>query len=344
MSRRLLLVLVLGLTFAAITPRDAHADRERAVKLFKQGKLHFEAKAYEDAIRLFSEAYVEYDDEPLIILALAKAYDESGQPDKAVKFYDLFVAHPKSDAVDRAKTKTRAAAIRVELANRPGRIQLADLPEGAKVFLDDRPAQIDATGTLVTRPGAHKLRVEAPGRKAFALAGLMVKPGETLRVPVVMPEAGAGTGGTKPVPAGDKDRTLGWITGGAGLALVATGVTFLILREGTVSDYEKAFPDVVNGQAQASKATRDKFGCPGGAKDTPECTAMINYGNDFLSKATLQRTLGFVFGGVGAVGLGVGTYLLLNPPAKTATVERRLPAIAVTPWSGTPGATLTLRF
>ena len=147
-------------------------------------------------------------------------------------------------------------------------------------------------------PGPHNVVAKLPGKREFQRSAI-VKESETVEVVLdVPPELAAAppSSGEKELPSsavdsGKKGRgPLPWVIGGVGVAGLIGAGTFYALRAGAKSDLEE--------------------GCRG---DT--CPASLE---DTQKKGELYSTLSVVSLGVGVVGIGVATYLLVSAPASPA--------------------------
>lgn len=148
-------------------------------------------------------------------------------------------------------------------------------------------------------PGPHRIIAKLASDKEFRYAAF-AKEGETTEIELAPPPGEEGSGAAEPTkaaggdkgvvtPVAPKGSALPWIIGGVGVAsLVGSGV-FYILRSGAKSDLDGSCrPDGV---------------CPKSLEDTQ-------------NKGQLYTTLSMVTLGVGVVGVGVATVLLVTAPKK----------------------------
>lgn len=208
----------------------------------------------------------------------------------------------------------RSARLRVRSTSRLPRVTLtvAAPAQGQAVLLDGavlgpaawgRPAPLD--------PGPHELVAEAAGKKTWRLR-LDLAEGEqkVLAIPALEDDAqqaglaspGA-SGTTAPRDAGAHpgdpggQRTLGFIVGGAGVVLLGVGGFF--------------------GLQALSKKSESDDRCPTDSTCTKEGVAL----NDEANTAAWIANAGV---GLGLVGVGIGTYLILSagpdeaPPPRSA--------------------------
>jgi hypothetical protein len=241
----------------AAPPLSAEEDkaRQEALELFKQGRNAYKAGDYDAARELFARAFARYDKEPLIALALAKAYDRAAQHEKALLYYEYFLRLAPVDAefsADREATIKRIAEVKLLLQSRPGILKLRNLPPAARVTIDDAPADADASGEIRVAAGEHRIRIVMEQRVPFERPAVSVGPGETREIEVVLPPWIDPS--TLP-----KDHTYTWILAATtGAAAVTTGVLGYLTWRSSV-DYSAAF----DGEGQPNEATRKKYSWQG---------------------------------------------------------------------------------
>lgn len=245
--------LLPSLAEAQPPPLSAEEDKARreALELFKQGRNAYKAGDYDAARELFARAFAVYDKEPLIALALAKAYDRAAQLDKALLYYEYFLRLAPVDAefaADREATVKRIAEVKALLLARPGTLKLRNLPPSAKVTVDDKPADADAAGEIKVEAGQHRIRIVMDNRVPFERPAVQVGPGETKEIEVVLPPLVDPS--TLP-----RDHTYTWLLAAAtGAAAVTTGVFGYLTWRDSV-DYGSAF----DSDGQPNEATRKKY-------------------------------------------------------------------------------------
>jgi len=193
------------------------------------------------------------------------------------------------------------------------------------ISIDGTPISSGELGKpIALEPGAHQVSASAPGAEPFqtqitlnerARLSLVVQIPDAHAAPPAPPPA-PGPGDPPPPPSVSPDRsrtTGGWITLGAGAAfLVGAGVT-LALRESAISSLDDACPSGA---------------CPRSRENELSSTR---------SRAQAEGPIAAVFAGLGVVGVGIGTYLLLTShraPAASAVSASRKDALARRPISG----------
>jgi tetratricopeptide (TPR) repeat protein len=299
---------------AQLTTEQAHA-RDEAIEIFNQGKAAFKAGDYDAAQQLFLKAWGKFDREPLIALALGKAYDRAANMEKAQIYYEAFLRlapAEKDFAKDREQTVKRLAEVKLVLASRPGVLKFQGLPSGAHLLLDDQPADPDTGGEIKVAAGTHSVRVTMDKRDPFVRPAVSVAAGETKIIDVVL---------MAPVDPSTlpRDYTLTWVLGSASAAALLTGGLFGILTLERSDAYNQRWPN-----GSASKETLAEYGCTIGGTE-PGCANAIAEGNNFVKQIEFRRTAMFISLGVGAA-LGTATIIAaVKAPTtdKSATVSNR---------------------
>jgi hypothetical protein len=179
--------------------------------------------------------------------------------------------------------------------------------------------------SLPVDPGAHRVVVRAPGFEPLTLdVTLAEAEARDLHVPALSPRARTPPPAPvvleerpRPVPSDGRDARLGWVIGGAGVALAVTsGVLFAV---------------AVSADHTASQ------GC--GYRGTFACTKpALGAGRE---RDTLS-TISTISGSVGIAGIAVGAWLLLRPsPDQPARAGVLHPVLI--PEVSARGSALTLR-
>lgn len=340
----LLLSVLLAATVQAqpttLTADQARA-RDEAIEIFNQGKAAYKASDYDAAQQLFLKAWGKYDREPLIALALAKAYDRAANLEKAQLYYEAFLrlAPPdKEFARDREQTVKRLAEVKASLASRPGVLKFQGFPSGAKLLLDDTPADPDTNGEVKVTAGTHAVRVTMEQRLPFDRPAVTVNAGETKVIDVVL---------VAPLDQSTlpHDYTLTWWLGGATAAALLTGGVFGILTLERRDAFFKRF----DADGNAYDTTLADYGCKKG--DTNLCPPAIAEGQSLGDQIIVRRNAMIISFGVGAA-LGAATVIAaMNAPVVDAprTAQRQqwwqhLSAWPTLDGRGGAGAKISLAF
>ena len=301
---------------AGLTTEQAHA-RDEAIEIFNQGKAAFKAGDYDAAQQLFLKAWGKFDREPLIALALAKACDRAANLEKAQIYYEAFLRlapAEKDFAKDREQTVKRLAEVKALLASRPGVLKFQGLPTGARLTLDDQPADPDTNGEIKVTAGTHAVRVAMDKREPFVRPAVAVQAGETKIIDVVL---------MAPVDPSTlpHDYTMTWILGSAAGASLLAGGIFGILALERSDAYSKRF----DSQGYAYQATLDTYGCK--LTDSNKCEGALAEGNTFVSQIEFRRNAMIISLGVGAA-LATATIIA----AVKAPVIDRSASVRQKPW------------
>lgn len=298
---RLLLAICLVLTalcapaWAApgrLSPEETE-QRSKALEVFKQGKTAYKAGDYVAALKFFRQAQAIYSHEALIILALAKTLDRSGDKERALSYYRLFLEEAPGDDPDRGETITRIAAIEKELAARPGVLLLAGLPSNAELRIDDKVVGVDHRSAVELPAGSYKVNVRAPERLPFDRQ-VVISPGKETKLEVVLLEPVEWT-------KLRRNHTWTWVAGAATAAsAVTTGV--LVVRGSSLrGDFDVLFD--ANGRATATG--RKRYGCSPTATKDADCPKLIAEGERLRDAIIVNDRLSYTFAiatGVFAVG------------------------------------------
>jgi len=257
-------------------------DAAAAEVLFTEGRKALDEKRYDEACRKFAESEHL---EPAVgtLMNLATCEEKLGKLASAWQHWKEAIAAMRKD-----DDRVSFARGRVEeLEKKLPRLTVVLEPGGdARVFRDEVELGSASRGVgLPVDPGSHSITVRAAGRLPSTVT-VSIAEGEQKRVEVrpgaVDPAAGA---------AGTRSRTLGWVVGGAGVVGIGVGAATSIILAGKKSTV----------QAE----------CPNNAC-TPAGLDAANSGKSLL----VVNAVAWV---VGAVGLGVGGYLLLAPGPRPVT-------------------------
>jgi hypothetical protein len=124
------------------------------------------------------------------------------------KFGDLLVAAGKQT---------------VEVPKREALVSFGDIPSSARVFIDDKPVELDDTGRAAVEPGKHRVAMEVDD--ASASTKIEVDRGAIARVALSPQKAGG--------------RTLAWVATGSAVVLGAVGgvlVGTAVARKSEIED------------------------------------------------------------------------------------------------------------
>ena len=170
-------ILLLGLCLTGIQPTmvSAQSAKEQAKALFLQGRDHFVAERYADALRAFEQANT-LTPHPLMLLNIAKVYEAMNDLSSAIASYNAYLQSTES-----AEIKTKVATLNAQLATWPA-VEVSTVPSGAEVRVGDRSysPRGNTPARLKLPPGNHTLFFDLPGyqpvqRKVSLLKGARSK-------------------------------------------------------------------------------------------------------------------------------------------------------------------------
>jgi serine/threonine-protein kinase len=216
MMRRTLVLACLLFSTPAAAADDAKIAAEA---LFAEGRQLMDAGKLEQACAKFEQSE-KLDSAPGTLLNLGECYEKRGKTASA------WTAFRRAAAAANAKGQTersgfardRAARLEPELAKLSILVPEEARVSGLVISRDGRNVGGALWGTAVpVDPGRVRIEARAPGRQSF-LRVLEVGAGksETLTLPVLRPEAGAGREAEATPTSGDSSRTLGIVLVGVG--------------------------------------------------------------------------------------------------------------------------------
>ena len=265
-------------------------------------------------------------------LALASCEERRGRLATAWGLYKVALGRVAPTDKRIPAVNERIAAIEPRLARVVVKLD-PGAPAGTKVREGDAEVLASTFGVAVpVDPGEHVYTVEAEGYEAATVkvqaaekktADVLAKPGAkkaaaaVAALPVAPSPAQRAAKPVAPPPtpasAPPTDRTAGWVVGGAGLALAGAGVVSYVL-----ATQKRAVAE--------DNCNADLARCNATGKSADDSIKTLNV----VTIATL---------GLGAVGLGVGSWLLFKPSAEsTARVQTGPVVMAGGPGWGVGGA------
>ncbi len=315
MSKALRPAIAVFLFGAAVRAEPTAEDRALAQSLFKQGRNLMDDKRWEEACPKLAESQ-RLDPAGGTLVNLALCFEGWGKTATAWSTFEEARSQARKDErKDREKfAGAHVAALEPRLAYLTVQLPAGAPVSGLEILLDGRALGRAAAGTpIAVDPGKHAIEVAAPGKLAWRTETEITKDGEkrSVEVPALadapeerpaverLPASTAAPPSTQP-PAPPSDaaagggRTLGWIAGGIGVVGLAAGSYFGL-------------------RALASWDRRNAH-CPSGLCDEEA----VSQASD-TDRSALLADVGF---GVGIVGVGLGTYLLLKAPATTERGQR----------------------
>ena len=316
MIRRLFGTTALATALLLAQPARAEpteAAQAAADDLFQQARKLFAEKRFGEACPLFAES-LRLAERGGTLQNLAVCYEEQGKLASAYgRFQDLRTLSRKPEALrpDRvtlaedhlARLTPRLTRVRLRLSAPVGGVRL-------RIEKDEFEQASWSSGVLID-PGDHTLVVIAPGKKPFT---------KKLQVPATPGFVDVDVPAFEDVPSpplaarptpGELEhpfRTTGFVVGGVGIAALAAGAVFGIL---TITKNDDA------------RQTCQRSECTLGS-------SALDDSHRQTDAALLFGTLSSVLVPLGAVGLGVGAYLVVHSsPTRTTARLRPTPGGAL---------------
>jgi hypothetical protein len=283
--------------------RGQPRDPATAEALFRQGRQAMEAKNFGEACPKFAESQ-RLEPASGTLMNLATCEERLGKLASAWQHWKeaIDALPPKDDRIPFARGRVS------ELEKRLPRLRVTLQGGAGKVFRDEIELGPASQGVMLpVDPGPHAVTVQMQGHLPEKVT-VDVAQGEEKQIevhpgPVDPNAADVGAG----IVAKPQPRTLGWVVGGVGVAGVGTAV--------------------VTGLLLVDKRSKAETSCPNRL-----CSSQADVDAAASSKTLLVvNTAAWI---VGAVGLGVGAYLVLSPSGRRATA-------ALVPAATSDGASLS---
>jgi hypothetical protein len=294
-------LLTPGLGVAAPTKQEV----AQAQKADREGQRLEKKKQFEEAREAYLKS-LEIRDSPETRIRLAHAEEELGHLMEAAGHLRTVLEAKKLSFVSRSKAKNQLA----KLEKRIPTLAL-DLPKGfsGSVWVDDEEVSSGLLSEPIpVNPGSHNVRAEAAGYKEFS-ESIQLEEKDKKTMTVLMTEAPSEepvVASTEEAPKDKKSsgggNALAWVSIGVGVVGVGVGTFFALKSRSTKSDLDDRCNDGV-----CSENDRELY-------DQGKSQANV-------------ATVGFA---VGAVGIGLGTVLLLTGgkgKAKAETGRRVTPVV-----------------
>lgn len=306
-----MLVVLAGIAWSNGTDAQP-SDRVLAQTLFEEGRELMKKGDYAHACPKLTESH-KLDPAGGTLLNLALCYEAAGKTASAWAAFEEARIYARKDNRPKRERIAREhiAALEPNLCYLTVVVPDAARVDGMEVLLAGRAIPQAAWGTkMPVDPGPQSLQATAPGRKSWTqtVTIAQAKDQQSVEVPVLEtstdtapPPAPRPTPTTSPVqpsapPAtppdtdsqsrvsGGADNTLAYVVGGTGIVLLGVGSYFGLKAMSTWDDRNAECPD-----GQCTKKAKD-------------------LGDD----ANTQANISNVTMGLGLVGVGFGTYLLLT--------------------------------
>ena len=298
-SRRIAIVLVAALLVAALPVAAQSTDRATAEALFREAKRLMAKRNFAEACPKLAESQ-KLDPQGGTLLNLAVCHAREGKTASAWSEFQEALALARE-----AKRNDRILLAKRELAKLSPRLShlIIEVPESARVkgleVRRDDTAMGEATfGVAIpVDPGEFAISAKAPGFEPWqttvtvdeAQRSSVTVPRLTpLPPPPPKPKKPPEPKPSESADDGSSQRLAGYVVGGAGLIALGVGGYF--------------------GIRAVSKASESDDHCNGNLCDPR--------GLELNDEADTAATISNVAVGIGIVGVGVGTYLLVTAPAE----------------------------
>lgn len=280
-----------GLALAAPSAAEVNAARET----YREGVALESAGNWAGALSKFREV-ASVKATPRVRFHIGFCQEKLGRWNEALGAYKMALA--EADRENAADVVKEAESARAKLESRIPRITVRKTPGAgsATVSLDGVVLGAAMLGTeMPVDPGPHTIETALPGRPAIRTS-IELREGERKTVDAALPDpaepAPGSSGHAAPtaVPpsataqATTPSRVLPWLVTGVGAASLAASGVFYVLRQGVISDLEAS----CGPEFRCSEADRSTY-----------------------DRGSTYTTIANVTLGVGIVGVGVGTVLLL---------------------------------
>ncbi|HYQ03258.1 MAG TPA: tetratricopeptide repeat protein [Polyangiaceae bacterium] len=305
------------------------ADGDRANQLFKKGKVAFNAGKYDDALRIYSEAW-SLKQSPDIAANLAQTESELGKHRDAAEHFSYALDHLLPSSTDEQK-QALAEGLAQE-KKEIGTLRVTLEPSDSVLTIDGARVTVPPRGDVFLEPGEHAVSVNhedcEPNQQTIRISRgasqvLWIK--LTATGGTHGPAAGATqpTDVTTPPSGSHSHRSIvpAVIGGGLVAAGAAVGVVFLVSANSGQKDADKlraTLPDEPNV-------------CGAGSPYASECATLHDKNSD-IDRARTIEIVGFSVAGAAAVGTAV--YLLWphSHSSSSASLPGGLsPTFAITP-------------
>jgi hypothetical protein len=186
--------------------------------------------------------------------------------------------------------------------SRGGTLELA-LSEPDAVVAIDGESRGAYSGRIPLPEGIHVVRVERAGFYPFERKVTVPRGGPSRAVIELQP--------TPEYRAAYRSRTgsrrtWGWISVGAGTAITAAGVVFVVVNNAAESDKKDAFDEEAARNGEGGECDLEA------GRQTPTCVRRLNAALDDLKTVRDREKFGWIGAGVGAAAIGLGAVLLLT--------------------------------
>lgn len=308
---RLAFALTLGLAASAAHAQPAAAPAEadaaapqlsapeRAAQFFNEGRELFREKQFRAASDKFRAAY-NLDPSPILLYNLARAAEETPDPERAIEHYRNYLNAVGPEAEDRDEVERRIRVMEKTLiAARRAKVRIVGLPNGAEIKVDGETATLE-DGLVRPDAGSRTIVVRAADTPPWSRT-ILLRNGQYVELQYGEAEA------TVPERGISTRALAGYITAGSGAALLIVGGVFHVQANAAADEYD---------DHQATIRTL--------RGDDPRLIELNAAAGSARDDYESSRTAAYLMYGVGGAALATGAVLLalewLDTPTTTALV------------------------
>ena len=254
-------LLVAIVMVAAVVPARVQAEkgRQEAAAHAEKGLRAYNLGNFDDAIAEFSKSY-DLDPTPALLYNLGHANRGAGNLDRAIFFYERFLAESKK--LGEKANKEKMARAKDLIAQLQAKIAAANAEKAKSTAPAPAPSAPQPTAPPSPAPSSPSAAVReksetVPPRPTVA------RTATSTNQPATEPQ-GSAPDPSAPAQAGSPKRTLAWVAGGAAVAALGAGLVFQLRASGKLSTFSaNCAIDDVNGEI-----------VPNSGHTLPECTGL----------------------------------------------------------------------
>ena len=273
-ARFVVVVVLLLFVFPATLTADekkkpSKEEVKEALELIQGANDDFENKDYKYALEGYEEAYAIYPN-AIILYRLGLTHEKLENTREAVSFFRQYIeADPKGAKVSAAQKKIDKYG-----KDLPPIVELKSDPDGAEVYVDDPNSEAVATTPqlLEVEEGKYVFYIKKEGFRVFEVTKEVANGDSVVIEAKLEPLKGGNVKNDPDLLLDDEEEkssgggtrlsTWGWITVGAGAALLGTGAIFSMLstqKAVEVNGYNKRSPDASRDELEDLKSSSNSF-------------------------------------------------------------------------------------
>lgn len=317
--------LLLATAFAGpLHAQGDGAEGDRANQLFKKGKVAFNAGKYNDALRIYTEAW-SLKQSPDIAANLAQTESELGRHRDAAEHFSFALDHLLPSSTDEQK---QALAEGLAQERREiGALRVTLEPSDAELKIDGVPVAVPPSGDVFVDPGEHAVSVTREGYETNQQT-VRISRGASQVLWIKLTQSGGSADAqhqtssdvSQPPQHEHSHRSIvpAIVGGGLVLAGAAVGTVFLVSANSSQKDAD-----------QLKSSLPGENACGAGTPYLNDCAALHDKNSD-IDRARTIEIVGYSVAGAAAIGTAV--YLLWpRSHAHERTSLTLHPTLAITP-------------